>query len=404
MATIIPKKGKSGEIRSYMIRVCLGRDENYKQIFRNTTISRPEGLTPAKERKEVERLADEWERNQREEYERTKSKTDKTKITFADFVKNHWWADHVMDGEHTPNSIAFYRNMSNHLVDYFGNKKLNAIDAEAVKRYIKYLNTTATTKSGKPLSATTKQHLFGTLRNIMEYARRFHYIQSDPCQDLSQKEKPHREKKKVDFLDTTDARRFLQCLESEPLYWRTFFNLVITTGLRRGEALGLQWADLDPEKMQATVERSVSMDKDSESKIYIGSTKTKEARQVPISPRLYSLLKALKSERENELGAKLLPSAFIFSAPADPYKPCFPTEPTRQMRKIVKKYKLPNVSPHDLRHTAATLALESGADLKQVQMLLGHSDAKTTLEFYAGVSEESQRRTVEGIESLITAN
>ena len=58
-------------------------------------------------------------------------------------------------------------------------------------------------------------------------------------------------------------------------------------------------------------------------------------------------------------------------------------------------------SPHKLRHTAATLALESGADLKQVQQLLGHKDPSTTMKFYAGVTEEAQRRPVEGIESII---
>ena len=69
--------------------------------------------------------------------------------------------------------------------------------------------------------------------------------------------------------------------------------------------------------------------------------------------------------------------------------------------KFVKRNNLPKVSPHDLRHTAATLALESGADLKQVQELLGHKDPSTTMGFYTGVTEEAQRRTIEGIESLI---
>ena len=67
----------------------------------------------------------------------------------------------------------------------------------------------------------------------------------------------------------------------------------------------------------------------------------------------------------------------------------------------MKRHGLPDASPHDLRHSAATLALESGADLKQVQELLGHKDASTTLSFYAGVTEAAKRRTVEGIEGLL---
>lgn len=403
MATIIEKKNKAGTLISYKIMVCVGRDEQNKQVWRTTTLARPDGLTPAKERKEIERQADAWEQEQKAEYERTHSKEDKSKITFADFVHNRWWTDHVMDGTHTPSSISFYNYMSEDLVSYFGKKKLNSIDAEAVKRYIKYLNTEAVSKSGEPLAPTTIQHHFGTLRNIMQYARRFHYIQFDPCQDLSQKEKPHRGKKKVDFLEPAQAQRFIQCVSDESLYWQCLLNVLITTGLRRGECVGLQWGDLDGEKLTLSISRNVSIDKDSPEKYHIGDTKTGEDRVVPISLRLYGLLMSFKREQETKYQASLMPSAFMFCSETNPYAPLYPTTVTRHVSKFIKRHNLPNVSPHDLRHTAATLALESGADLKQVQELLGHKDASTTMQFYAGVTDEAKRRTVEGIESLITS-
>lgn len=402
MATIDVRKNKQGEITGYRLRICVGRDEQYKQVWRTCTISRPEGLTPAKEKKEVQRLADEWETGQKAEYERTHSKEDRDRITLVDFIKNHWWTDHVMDGTHTPSSVSFFGYMSDDIIAYFGEKKrLNQIDAEAVKRYIKYLNTEARTKQGKPYSATTVQHHFSTLRNILEYARRFHYIQSDPCQDLSQKEKPHRDAKKVDFLEADKAREFIRCMETEPLFWRAFVNVLITCGLRRGECIGLQWRDIDPGKLTLSISRNVTMDKNSPDKIRVGSTKTGESRTVPLSPRVYGLLMELKREQEERLQMKLMPACFIFSRQADPQKPIYPTEPTRFMRKFIARHNLPDVSPHDLRHTAATLALESGANLKEVQQLLGHADPATTMAFYTGVTEEAQRRTVEGIESLI---
>lgn len=404
MATIIEKKNKAGELISYKIMVCVGRDEQYKQIWRTTTIQRPEGLTPAKERKEIERQADAWEQEQKADYARTHSKEDKSKISFADFVHNKWWPDHVMDGTHTPSSVLFYQYMSEDLVSYFGKKRLNSIDAEAVKRYIKYLNTEAVSKNGEPLAPTTIQHHFSTLRNIMQYARRFHYIQFDPCQDLSQKEKPHRGKKKVDFLEPAQAQRFLQCVSEESLYWQCLLNVLITTGLRRGECVGLQWGDIDGEKLTLSISRNVSIDKDSPEKYHIGSTKTGEDRVVPISLRLYGLLMTFKREQEAKYQASLMPSAFIFCSETNPYAPLYPTTVTRHVSKFIKRHNLPNVSPHDLRHTAATLALESGADLKQVQELLGHKDASTTMQFYAGVTDEAKRRTVEGIESIITAS
>lgn len=402
MATIIEKKNKAGEVVSYKVMVCVGRDEQYKQIWRTCTIKRPEGLTPAKERKEIERQADAWAEDQKAKYSKTNSKEDKDKITLVDFIRSHWWADHVMDGTHTPSSISFYGYMSDDIIEYFGPKKrLNQIDAEAVKRYLKYLNTEATTKQGKQYSATTIQHHFNTLRNILEYARRFHYIQSDPCHDLSQKEKPHKDTKKVDFLDVGNAREFIRCLDGEPLFWRTFMNVLITCGLRRGECVGLQWRDIDSDKLTLNIVRNVTIDKSSSEKFRIGDTKTGESRTVPLSPRVYGLLLELKHRHEERLQMKMLPSAFIFCRDTDPGKPVYPTEPTRWQRKFVKRHNLPNVSPHDLRHTAATLALEAGANLKEVQQLLGHTDPSTTMAFYTGVTEEAQRRTVEGIESLL---
>lgn len=402
MATIDTRKNKSGEVTGYRLRACVGRDEQYKQVWRTCTIPRPEGLTPAKEKKEVQRIADEWETAQKAEYERTHAKTDKDKITLADFIENHWWADHVMDGTHTPSSISFYKYMSDDILAYFGQKKqLKTIDAETVKRYIKYLGTEARTKAGRPYSKTSIQHHFSTLRNILEYARRFHYIQSDPCQDLSQKEKPHRDAKKVDFLGVDKAREFMRCLESEPLFWRVYLNVLITCGLRRGECTGLQWRDIDPDKLTMSVERNVTIDRNSPDKYRVGSTKTGVARTVPLSPRVYSLLMELKREQEERYSTKMFPTMFIFCRASDPRKPTYPTEPTRWQRKFVKRHNLPDVSPHDLRHTAATLALESGASLKQVQELLGHSDPSTTMSFYVGLTEAAQRRTTEGIESLL---
>lgn len=401
MATVKANKNAQGKVISYTVRLCVGRDEHYKQVWRTCTIKRPEGLTPTAEKKEISRQVDAWVEAQKAEYERTHSKEDKDRITLAAFITNHWWPDHVMDGTHKPSSVQFFRYMSNDILDYFGaKKKLKQIDAEAVKRYIKYLNTEATTKKGEPYSPTSVQHHFSTLRNILEYARRYHYIQFDPCQDLSQKEKPHRKKKKVDFLSPQEAKRFIECLDNEPLFWRCCMNVLITTGLRRGECLGLQWGDIDGDNLTMTICRNVTVDKTSPDKVFIGSTKTEEVRTVAISKRIYRLLMELKHEQESKYGV-LLPTAFVFCRADNPFLPLYPTEPTRWQRKYVERYGLAKVSPHDLRHTAATLALESGADLKQVQELLGHKDPSTTLSFYAGVTEEAQRRTVEGIESLI---
>ena len=404
MATIIAKKDKQGVISSYKFMVCVGRDDLNKQIWRTCTVPRPDGLTPARERKEVERMADAWEQEQREEYERSRVKVDKTKITLASFIREHWLPDHVHDGKHSPSSVAFYENMAKGILQYFGEKKkLRSIDPETVKRYVRYLSTEATTKGGEPLSKTTVNRYYQTLRNIVRYAIRFGYMKDDPFQMLSTTDKPGNEKKDVDFLPPQAAAQFMSKLEGEPLFWQCFENLLITTGIRRGEAVGLQWGDIDAQNMTLNICRNVTLDSESENGLHIGLPKNKETRRVPISPRVMTLLTAFKAEQEENYHAAFMPTAFILCTPGDPYTPITPPAATRWQARFVRRHNLPKVSPHDLRHTAATLALESGATMKQVQHLLGHADPSTTLRFYSGVTDEAERRTVQGIESILAS-
>ena len=73
----------------------------------------------------------------------------------------------------------------------------------------------------------------------------------------------------------------------------------------------------------------------------------------------------------------------MFPADSSPYEPHNPSYITKHMKKFMKKIGLPDMSPHDLRHTCASLLLQSGADIKSVQDILGHADASTTLNYYA---------------------
>lgn len=268
----------------------------------------------------------------------------------------------------------------------------------------KYIVKRRIAQAGELYSKTTAKLVFNTLRTILEYAARLHYIDADPCKDLGPKEKPRPKKRDIDFLPSKQAYRFIEALDNEPLYWRTYFNILITTGLRRGECLALQWRDIDKENMVIHVERNVTRDRTSKDHRHIGETKTEEKATVPLMKRVSDMLDDLRKEQEEDHEVKILPgsTAFIFCAADNLYKTCYPSEPTRMLRKITQRYNLPDLSPHDLRHSAATLALEAGANLKQVQTLLRHKDPSTTMSYYAGVSEEIQRQTVQGIEDLIT--
>lgn len=406
---IIERKNSKGEVVSYKLMTCLGRDpQTNKQIWQTKTISvddpRIEGKTPAKLRQALVSIKLAWDEEIKEEYKKRgkRDTSNKDKITLHDFINNHWWADAVNDGEHTPSTISFYRHMSAIILNYYNDRvKLSEVDTESVIKFVKYLRQTAKTKAGEPYSPATVQHCFKCLVNILDYAKRTGYIKENPCDNLSKKQRPHKQKKQIDYLDGEQAREFLRCLESEPLFWRCFENVLITTGLRRGEAVGLKWSDINADDLTLTVRRNVTVDKNAENKLYIGETKGKDDRIVPVSRRVYTLLMQLRAEQAETYGA-LMPSAFVFCRDGDPFTPMYPTEPTRWQRKFVKRHDLPDVSPHDLRHSAASLAKEGGAALEDIQQLLGHKDIATTIDFYVALGEEVKRRTSNSIESQLT--
>ena len=215
--TIDVRKDKQGAITGYRVRCCVGRDAERKQVWRTHFIERLEGLTPAKERKEVERLAAQWEAEQKAEYERTLTKTDRSKLTLSEFVRDVWWTQHVLDGSHKPTSVSFYKHLSDTILTYkpLAEKQLSKISAADVKAYIVFLQTKAVAKDGSPLSKTTIVRVYQTLRNILHFAIRFGYIQNDPCQNLSVKDKPAPDHKGIDFLEPQEAQRFMQALEEE---------------------------------------------------------------------------------------------------------------------------------------------------------------------------------------------
>lgn len=422
VAVIRERKDKNGVVTGYKVVVTLGRDDHNKKVYVSTTIQRPEGLTPKKEEKEIRRLADEWEHEQRELYELNKSalkdKADKKRITLREFIDDIWIKKHVQDGTHTPETVAFYIYMSKDIKKYFGDKKLADINKNDILDYILFLRTEAKTRCGNPYSKTTIQHHFNTIRNILEYAVYVDYKKENPCAKLKTADKPKSGEREIDFLEEEEAIKFIGCLESDKeidywkrkkgsyLRWKTMVNIMIVTGLRRGEIVGLQWGDIDRKNYIIKVRRNVTPDTshkdetDIKEKVYVGETKGKKIRKVPISRYLADILDEFKAEQEQKHG-KVEKTDFIFCREDASSLPMYPTVPTRMMQNFIKRHGLPNVSPHDLRHTAASLAIQSGANVKEIQALMGHKDAATTLKFYAGISEKAQRDTIDGIEGIL---
>lgn len=416
MATIKENKSKAGKITSYRFRACMGRDVEGKQVWRSTTVTMEavedeaakqgvDRLPPKKLERIVEGMASAWEAAENEKYTRAPSTKDKGRISVKDFIENVWIPTYVEDGQKSPNSVSFFKSMCSHIINFMGDKRLNQVDTELCSQFITYLNTVVKTKAGEPLSQTSRMHIFGTLRNVLRTARRWKYITSDPTEDMTRNERPHREKKAVEFLTESEAQAFLKALESEPIMKRVYFSLLLVTGMRRGEAVALQWMDIDDGKISGSpsivVRKNAIIDKSQENGRRIKSTKTGETRVIPITEATVKMLDDLKADTENKLGAAVMPSAFVFCVEDDPYTCIYPTTPTRWMEGINKRSGLKKCSVHELRRTFATLALQAKVDPKTVASITGHADTATLFKFYSGTDAEQQRKAVDGISSML---
>ena len=416
MAAIKENRSKSGEITSYRFRACMGRDAKGKQVWRSETISMSQvedeaakqgldRLTPAKQKKIVEGLASAWEAEEKAKYSKAPTVKDKGRTTVKTFIDDLWIPTSVEDGKKSPNSVKFFKNTSRPIIDFMGDKRMNQVDTELCSRFVSYLNTTAKTKGGKPLSQTSQMHIFGTLRNILRTARRWKYITSDPTEDMTRNERPRREKKDVAFLTESEAQEFIKALQEEPLKKRAYFSLLLVTGMRRGEAVALQWSDIDTGRNggtpSITVRKNAVVDKTQQNGRLIKDTKTGETRVIPITETTVKMLLELKAETESIMGASVMPSAFVFCVDDDPYTCIFPSTPTRWMEGIIKRHNLEKCTVHELRRTFATLALQAKVDPKTVAAITGHADTATLFKYYSGTDAEQQRKAVDGIEAIL---
>jgi integrase len=193
-------------------------------------------------------------------------------------------------------------------------------------------------------------------------------------------------KPEIEAYTAAELRVILDCLELEPLKWQALIWLLCDSGLRRGEAVGLKWEDIDFIRGKVTIRRSMGYT--TETGVFEGSTKANKQRTIDLSDKVLSLLKKWREEQ-----AQTCLSAWVFNRDADrSAEPMNPQSPTKYLAKFGKRYGIDRLHPHKLRHTFASVAITNGADIVSVSQKLGHGDAAFTLRQYTHANEESIKK------------
>ena len=184
-------------------------------------------------------------------------------------------------------------------------------------------------------------------------------------------------------LTVEELQTVLDALEAEPLKWRALVHLLIDTGIRRGECCGLRWEDIDLEAQVVTIRRNLCYTP--ARGVYVDTPKSGKVREVDIGEETAALLEALRDQSVGE---------YVFTQEGSA-EPMHPQSPTRYLKKLSAKCGVPDLHPHKLRHTFASIAITAGADVASVSEALGHSDKAVTLRMYTHADAESRKRAAQ---------
>ena len=388
MASVYPNR-KDGKIVSFKFKVFIGRDSNGKQKAKCQTWIPPKAMSESKLLLLAEKEAVLWERQILDEIEIQKQSFTPNEISFKNFVETVWLPYQISSSNYRPTTKTFHASLLKIIVPYFEDQRLCDITSSNIEQYLDYLRNSYQSIRKKPLSPKTIRHHYCLLNLIFEYALKHDYINISPLQKV---DSPKLVKHKVDALSKGHVIRFFEEIENLPLVTRLMYTLLLTTGIRRGECFGLQWGDIDLKGQTLKIERNVTYS--ANNGIVIGETKTEAGeREIPLTYRAIELLKEYMEHEKKTIN--ITEESFLFHSSESSTIPRDPTYITKHMKKFMARVELPNMSPHDLRHTCATMLLQSGADIKSVQDMLGHTDASTTLNFYVKSDIENMRTSTQ---------
>ena len=289
------------------------------------------------------------------------------------------------------NARSCYQGMlNNHIYPSLGDLKLQEVASEQIQAMLIAL------QSEKHLAHASCVKVYNLCNDLFKKAYRSHVIKQNPM-DFVDRPKPM----KTEGKDTTikaynekELAYILRCISeepAEPLKWRAFITTLMFTGMRKGEALGLKWSNVNFDTREITIEHSLNYTP--EAGVFLDTTKTGKSRTIPMLEEVASILTELKDTQDNESDITPI-DGFVFTQD-DYLTPIFPTSPTRYFKNLADKYGIVNFHPHILRHSFASVLLAKGIDTATVAELLGHASPATTEAFYHQCIREDKRAVCE---------
>lgn len=271
---------------------------------------------------------------------------------------------------------------------------VNAETAEAVCAAlgVSLEKTFALEKNNRTLSAKTILEHNRLISTVLEQAVKEGLV---PFNVAGRATLPKAQQKEVNFFQPAEVAAIRAALEVEPIKWRTITHLLLITGCRRGEILGLKWDKVDFEKSRVYICNNVLYSPDVG--VYEDTPKTERSKRfISLPTETMQLLRQYKlwqNEERLRLGPYYQYQGFVFSQ--DNGNPMHPDSVTDWLNKFSKRHDLPHINPHAFRHTMASMLYFNGVDSVSISKRLGHAQVSTTANIYAHVMEAADQRNAD---------
>lgn len=413
MANIQPRRNKDGKIISYSIRVFKGRDSNGKQLKPFTlTFNFDPKWSERKIQAELQKAAIKFE----EECKKgTVSDNKQTFSKYADYVLNEKERNGTKH-----RTIIRYKELLIRINAIIGHIKLADLRPLHINKLNEELSADGLNKkTGGKLSNKTILEHHKLISTILKQAEKEMLINFNSAQRANA---PKVQRKEAKYFEIEDIENILFYAQYEKLKWKLALYLLVYTGCRRGEIMGLKWNKVDFKN--STIKIDINLQYTKEKGIYEETPKTEQSkRPLALPPIVMNLLRQYRTEyKEKQLlmGSKWYKTDFIFTQ--ENGKPMHPDTLTDYCRKFTKKYNdiinkdnenrpdeakiklLPHIYPHKFRHSQAPLLLPNGVDIATISRRLGHANITTTANIYSHILDNADRNASNILENILSNN
>lgn len=311
-----------------------------------------------------------------------------SRITFREFIEKEWLP--AVKGQLRPSTFESYAaNLRNHVLPQLGSHRLQHVSPAMLNKLYGDLT--------ERLSVATVRYVHAITRHALADAVRWDRLARNPA-ERAMRPRPSAAKPAMHTWSADELRRFLHHVRGDRLYaaWR----LLATTGMRRGELLGLHWRNLHLDGARAQIAETL-----------IGSRRAstpktdKGRRSVALDPETIAALRAHRKAQAAEklaLGPAYEDHALVFCR--EDGTPAWPQSFSRTFLRHARAAGLPRIPLKNLRHTHATLALQAGVHPKVVQERLGHANIGITLDVYSQAIPAMQEDAAATVAALIADN